>query len=62
MDVSPFADADPDDLQEPLRVTARLTEERAALAARLERLSEDMSAVVAASRDSNADDEHDPEG
>jgi DnaK suppressor protein len=64
---APFADADPDDLQEPLTVeplmvTARLTEERAALAARLERLAEDMSALVAASRDSNADDEHDPEG
>lgn len=62
VDVSPFADADPDDQQEPLTVTARLTQERAALAARLERLSEDMSALVAASRDSNADDEHDPEG
>ena len=62
MDVSPFAGPDPDDLQEPLTITARLIEERAALAARLERLTEDMSALVAASRDSNADDEHDPEG
>lgn len=60
MDVSPCAD--PDGPQEPVTVVARLREERAALAARLERLTADMSALIAASRDSNADDEHDPEG
>lgn len=62
MDVSPFADTDPDDLPEPVTVMARLMDERAAVVARLERLLEDMSALIAASRDSNADDEHDPEG
>ena len=41
---------------------ARLREERAVLIARLARSAEDMGALVAASRDSNADDEHDPEG
>jgi DnaK suppressor protein len=40
----------------------RLHEEAAALSTRLTRLMEDMAALVAASRDSNADDEHDPEG
>jgi DnaK suppressor protein len=62
VDVPPFADADPHDPQEPVTVTARLAQERAALTARLDRLSADMSALVDASRDSNADDEHDPEG
>ena len=41
---------------------ARLHEERSALIARLARSADDMGALVAASRDSNADDEHDPEG
>lgn len=41
---------------------SRLHEERAALHARLSRLDEDLAALIAASRDSNADDEHDPEG
>ena len=62
MDVSPFAGEDPDGPEEPSTVTTRLMGERAALVVRLERLSEDMSALVASSLDSNADDEHDPEG
>lgn len=41
---------------------ARLDEERAALSARVTRLADDLAALIAASRDSNADDEHDPEG
>lgn len=41
---------------------ARLHEERAVLRARVARLADDMAALIAASRDSNADDEHDPEG
>ncbi len=41
---------------------ARLHEERAALRARTAHLDDDMAALIAASRDSNADDEHDPEG
>ncbi len=41
---------------------ARLHEERTLLQVRVSRLSDDMAALIAASRDSNADDEHDPEG
>lgn len=41
---------------------ARLEAERATVVGRLSALTEDFDAVVAASRDSNADDEHDPEG
>jgi DnaK suppressor protein len=41
---------------------ARLHDERTALGARLSRLTEDMAALFEASRGSNADDEHDPEG
>ena len=41
---------------------ARLHEEREALRVRSSQLTEDMAALIAASRDSNADDEHDPEG
>ena len=41
---------------------ARLTGERAEVVRRLARLTGDYDAVVDASRDSNADDEHDPEG
>lgn len=40
----------------------RLAHERAAAVARVARLDADLGAMVAASRDSNADDEHDPEG
>ena len=41
---------------------ARLQEERRETLARLARLTDDFEHVVDASRDSNADDEHDPEG
>ena len=40
----------------------RLAAERDATAVRLAELRGDFSGMVAASRDSNADDEHDPEG
>ena len=40
----------------------RLDAERLQTLARLADLTEDFDAVVAASRDTNADDEHDPEG
>ena len=40
----------------------RLVADRAETLARLAALREDYSGVVDASRDSNADDEHDPEG
>ena len=40
----------------------RLEDERARTLERLARLTDDHDAVVAASLDSNADDEHDPEG
>ncbi len=43
-------------------MAARLAAERAAAQARLARTDEDLAALFAASRDSNADDEHDPEG
>ena len=62
MDVSPFPDSQPDRPKESVSIVARLTDERALLTAHVERLAHDMSALVAASRDSNADDEHDPEG
>src|SRR5688572_5691771 len=41
---------------------AWLEEERADLRARLEQLTEDMAGFFESSRDTNADDEHDPEG
>ncbi|WP_341927907.1 TraR/DksA C4-type zinc finger protein [Nocardioides psychrotolerans] len=41
---------------------ARLEAERRRTASRLASLRGDFDAVVAASRDTNADDEHDPEG
>ena len=40
----------------------RLEDERARTLERLARLTDDHDAVVAASLDTNADDEHDPEG
>lgn len=40
----------------------QLREQRAALRVRLGQLTEDMDSFFEASRDSNADDEHDPEG
>ncbi|MBD8870592.1 TraR/DksA family transcriptional regulator [Nocardioides donggukensis] len=44
------------------RVTTRLAEERAAIEGRLAALRAEHAELVAAARDSNADDEHDPEG
>ncbi|GAA4819355.1 TraR/DksA family transcriptional regulator [Nocardioides caeni] len=41
---------------------SRLEEERARTLRRLADLTDDFASVVAASRDTNADDEHDPEG
>jgi DnaK suppressor protein len=43
-------------------VPDQLAAERAAVAAQIEVLSREFEGVVAASRSSNADDEHDPEG
>ena len=43
-------------------VRERLQAERDATLSRLAQLTRDFDGVVAASRDSNADDEHDPEG
>ena len=42
--------------------TAQLEHERQETVRRLAGLTDDFDEVVAASRDSNADDEHDPEG
>ena len=43
-------------------MTSRLTADRVRTQARLAGLRSDYAEVVAASRDTNADDEHDPEG
>jgi DnaK suppressor protein len=43
-------------------VRSRLAAEREGALRRLRSLTHDFDAVVAASRDTNADDEHDPEG
>jgi DnaK suppressor protein len=43
-------------------VAQRLREERAEVSARLATMTKDLESVIAASVDSNADDEHDPEG
>jgi DnaK suppressor protein len=43
-------------------VRRRLAAEREQTLQRLSHLTDDYDAVVAASRDTNADDEHDPEG
>ncbi|GAA4362579.1 TraR/DksA C4-type zinc finger protein [Nocardioides caricicola] len=40
----------------------RLEDERAETLHRLANLTDDFQAIVAASKDTNADDEHDPEG
>lgn len=45
-----------------VEAVARLHEQRTVLSARVSQLADDMVGLVAASRDSNADDEHDPEG
>ncbi|MEI7057430.1 TraR/DksA C4-type zinc finger protein [Nocardioides sp. CCNWLW239] len=44
------------------RARERLATERRQTLTRLADLTDDFDAVVAASRDTNADDEHDPEG
>ncbi|SOC56866.1 TraR/DksA family transcriptional regulator [Ornithinimicrobium cerasi] len=41
---------------------SRLRDEGASLRARIVQMQEDMRVVIESSRDSNADDEHDPEG
>jgi DnaK suppressor protein len=46
----------------PMTAQDRLEAERRRTAERLERLRQDHAGFVAASLDSNADDEHDPEG
>jgi RNA polymerase-binding transcription factor DksA len=43
-------------------VAQRLHEDRAEVSARLATMTKDLESVIAASLDSNADDEHDPEG
>ena len=55
---------EPDEPGEPgvAAVRARLLAERARTRRRLGGLSDSFHEVVAASRDTNADDEHDPEG
>jgi DnaK suppressor protein len=50
------------DRMEQRTVRGRLATERRRTLARLAALNEDYDAMVAASRDTNADDEHDPEG
>lgn len=49
-------------MTEPSPVAARLDADEATTTERLLALRRDFSGVVAASADSNADDEHDPEG
>ena len=44
------------------RARSRLDAERETVLGRLANLTDDFDAIVAASRDTNADDEHDPEG
>ena len=44
------------------RASARLAAERELLLTRITQMDDDMGSLVAASVDSNADDEHDPEG
>lgn len=43
-------------------IRAALLEQRAETLARIERMSAEYEGIVAASADTNADDEHDPEG
>ena len=43
-------------------IAARLRKDRAEVSARLSAMTKDLESVFAASVDSNADDEHDPEG
>ena len=58
----PRHDPSPDPRPEIAGVVALLREDRESLVARIAELSADMDALFEASRDSNADDEHDPEG
>jgi DnaK suppressor protein len=51
-----------DDDAASVAAVERLREQGRTLRVRISRLSDDMAALIAASRDSNADDEHDPEG
>lgn len=51
-----------DDRQDSAEAAARLTAERDRTRARLALARGDFRGIVDASRDSNADDEHDPEG
>lgn len=53
---------DPDHRTAFEEAAALLREEHAVLRASLGRMTADMTALIEASRDSNADDEHDPEG
>ena len=55
MDREPHPSAGPD-------LAARLARERELAAGRLGGMQDDVEAMIAASLDSNADDEHDPEG
>ena len=52
----------PDPVPHPVATRRCLLEERDRTQARLGRLTGDYRGIVDASRDSNADDEHDPEG
>jgi RNA polymerase-binding transcription factor DksA len=47
---------------DPAAVAQRLRKERAEVSSRLASMTKDLGSVIAASVDSNADDEHDPEG
>ncbi|MCW2841828.1 MAG: DNA-binding protein [Aeromicrobium sp.] len=47
---------------DPIEVLARLRDERADATRLLASLTRDFTGIVEASADSNADDEHDPEG
>jgi RNA polymerase-binding transcription factor DksA len=46
----------------PEAAATRLADERASVSAQLARMEQDLTDLFAASRDANADDEHDPEG
>ncbi len=50
------------DFSDLVAVAQRLREERSDVIARLATMTADLESVFAASVDSNADDEHDPEG
>jgi DnaK suppressor protein len=58
--LDPLAGGPPTDGREA--VTERLRDEQDAVRARLAHLTKDLESLFAASADSNADDEHDPEG